>query len=185
MQDDEYRGKGTTSGIPYFHCGHKNGVWVSMDMVIYPPLTTTTGRRAPHNSTATSKSSYDTGEQTPHVHKNAYQHPTSETNQYVRVAHDVEPHQVSREGNKAIKKIASKAWKYLTGEDKEQQHSEVFKEGDCVVAYSLKDQRPITATVRWTGMVRLSQVGHVPKAMFAGLETVSCTLMNLCIKLVK
>ena len=173
VQDDEYRGKGTTNGHPHFRCGYKNAVWVSMDMVVYPP-TTTTGR----HSTAAGKSSYDTGQQTPHVHKTARQHLSSETDQYVHID-DTEPHQDSREVSKA-KLMASKAWSYLTRvEDREQQqHSEVFKEGDCVVVYSLKNQRPITAIVRWTGMVKLSQEGHVPKAMFAGLETVSCMLIN-------
>ena len=143
-----------------------------MDMVVYPPPTTT-GR----HSTATGKSSYDTGQQTPHVHKTAH-HPSSETDQYVHID-DTEPHQDSREVSKA-KLMASKAWSYLTRvEDREQQqHSAVFKEGDRVVVYSLKNQRPITAIVRWTGMVKLSQEGHVPKAMFAGLETVSCMLIN-------
>ena len=156
VQDDEYRGKGTTIGHHYFRCGHKNGVWVSMDMVIYPP--TTTGQHTPHNSTVASKSSYDTSQQTPHVHKTAHQYSSSALN------------------------IVSKAWNYLTGNDveyKEQQRSEIFKEGDCVIAYSLKDQRPITATVCWIGMVRLSQEGQVPKAMFAGLETVSCIISAL------
>ena len=188
VQDDEYRGKGTTSGTPYFRCGRNNAVWVSMDMVIYPPTTnTTTSRHAPHINRATSKPSSDTSQQTPHEHKTAHK-PSPESDHYVHVMHDdAEPQQGSREVSKA-KKMASKAWNYLTGnaveekepvnavEDKEQlQRSEVFKEGESVVAYSLKDQRPITATVRWTGMVRLSQEGHVPKAMFAGLETVSCT----------
>ena len=180
VQDDEYRGKGT-SGQPHFRCGHKNAVWVSMDMVIYPPLNTTTttaatGRRPPRNTRATSKPSSDTGQQTPREHTPAHK-PSPETDHYVHIMHnDAEPQQGSKEGNTA-KKIVVKAWKYLTSyavEAMEQQHSEVFKEGDCVVAYSLKDQRPITATVRWTGMVRLSQESQVPKAMFAGLETVSC-----------
>ena len=178
VQDDEYRGKGTTNGQPYFRCTHKNAVWVSMDMVIYPPITTTTttGRRAPRNTRATSKPSSDSGQETPRVHTPAHK-PSPQTDQYVHVTHnDAEPQQGSKEGNTA-KKMVSRAWKYLTShavEAMEQQHSEVFKEGDCVVAYSLKDQRPITATVRWTGMVRLSQESQVPKAMFAGLETVSC-----------
>ena len=173
-----------------------------MDMVVYPPLTTTTaaGRRAPRNVRATGKPSSDTGQQTPCKHTPAHK-PSPETDQYIHITHDADPHHGSKEVSKA-KKIVSKAWKYLTSsyvatvedteqkcsevvatvEYTEQKCSEVFKEGDCVVAYSLKDQRPITATVRWTGMVRLSQESQVPKAMFAGLETVSCMLMNLCVK---
>ena len=180
VQDDAYRGKGTTSGYPYFRCGHKNAVWVSMDMVLYPPLTTTTitGRRAPRKDSATSKPSSDTGQQTPHEHKTTHK-PSPETDHYVHITHnDTEPQQGSTEFSKA-KKMAQRAWNYLTGnavEAMEQQCSEVFKKGDCVVAYSLKDQRPITATVRWTGMVKLSQGSKVPKVMFAGLETVSCML---------
>ena len=145
-----------------------------MDMVIYPPPTTptTTVRRAPHNGRATSKSSSDIGQQTPRAHTPAH-NLLPEADHYVHITHDdAEP----QHGNKA-RNMVSKAWKYLTGnavEDKEQQRSEIFKEGDCVVAYSLKDQMPVTATVRWTGMVRLSQEGQVPKAMLAGLETVSC-----------
>ena len=209
VQDDEYRGKGTTSGHPFFDCGRKNAVWVSMDMVIYPPplhtttttttitatttttttttttaaaaatTTAATGQHAPHNDRATSKPSSDTGQPTPHEHTPAYK-PSPQTDQYVHITHNnAEPYLGSRELSKA-KKMASKAWNYLTGnalEDKEQQRSEVFKEGDYVVAYSFKDQRPITATVRWTGMVKLSQDGHVPKAMLAGLEAVSCILI--------
>ena len=178
VQDDQYRGKGTTSGYPHFRCGHKNAVWVSMDMVIYPPLTTTTGRRAPRNGRATNKSSSDTGQQTPREHTPAHK-PSSETDQYVHITHnDAESQPGSKEVSKA-KKIVVKAWNYLTGnavEAIEQQRSDVFKEGDCVVAYSLKDQRPITATVCWTGMVKLSQECQVPEAMFAGLETVSSML---------
>ena len=142
-------------------------------MVIYPPPI---GRRTPRNSSATSKSSSDTGQQTPREHTPAHK-PSSETDQYVHLRHnDAEPQQGSKEVSRA-KKMVAKAWNYLTGnaaEAIEQQHSEAFKEGDHVVAYSLMDQRPITATVRWTGMVKLSQEGSVPKAMFAGLETVSC-----------
>ena len=176
VQDDQYRGKGTTSGYPHFRCAHKNAVWVSMDMVIYPPptATTTTGRHAPRINRATSKPSSDTGQQTPREHKTTHK-PSAETDHYVHITHnDTEPQQGSTEFSKA-KKIVVKAWNYLTGnavEAVEQQRSEVFNEGDCVVAYSLKDQRPITATVRWTGMVKLSQ-DHLPKALFAGLETVS------------
>ena len=188
IQDDEYRGKGTTNGLPYFRCGRRNAVWVPMDMVIYPPLTTTTVRRAPRINKATIKPSSDTGQQKPHEHTPAHK-PSSETDQYVHIKHyDAEPQKGSTEFSKAKKmasKAAVKAWNYLTGsyavEDMEQQCSEFFNEGDSVVAYSLKDQMPITATVRWTGMVKLSQGSEVPKAMFAGLETVSCMLMNLCI----
>ena len=161
-------------------------------MVIYPPpipiattTTTTTSRRAPRNGRATTKPSSDTGQQTPREHIPAHK-PSPETDYYVHLTRDdAEPHQGGTEFSKA-KKMASKAWNYLTGnalEDKELlQRSEIFKEGDCVVAYSLKDQKPITATVRWTGMVKLSQGSQVPKAMFAGLETVSCMLINLCVK---
>ena len=149
-----------------------------MDMVIYPPpstSTTTTGRHAPRINRATSKPSSDTGQQTPRGHTPARK-PLPETDHYVHVTHDdAEPHQVSKEFSKA-KKMAHRAWNYLTGNE-EQQRSEIFKEGDCIVAYSLKDQKPITATVRWTGMVNLSQESQVPKAMFAGLETVSCVFI--------
>ena len=149
-------------------------------MVVYPPLTTTTaaGRRAPRYVRATGKPSSDTGQETPCVHTPAHK-PSPESDQYVHIIRDADPHHSSKEVSKA-KKIVSKAWRYLTSsnvatiEDTEQKYSEVFKEGDYVVAYSLKDQRPITATVRWTGMVRLSQESQVPKAMVAGLETVSC-----------
>ena len=179
IQDDEYRGKGTTSGHPHFRCGRKNGVWVSMYMVVYPPpttTTTTTVRHSPRINRATSKPSSDSGQDTTHDNKTAHK-PLSVTDHYAHVSRgDI------NQGDKA-KKMAQRAWNYLTGntvEVMEQQHSEIFKEGDYVVAYSLKDQRPITAIVRWTGMVRLSQESQVPKAMFVGLETVSCMLMNLC-----
>ena len=164
-----------------------------MDMVIYPPspppttttntnttsttTTTTTVRRAPHFNKATSKPSSDSGQQTPHKHTPAHK-PSPETDQYVPVHlrhnDNAEPHDTR------AKKIVSRAWKYLAQDKEQLQHSKFFKEGDRVVVYSLKDQRPITATVRWIGMVRMSQEGQVPKAMFAGLETVSCMLMNLC-----
>ena len=165
-----------------------------MDMVIYPPpstttttTTTTTGQLAPRINRATSKPSSDTGQQTPHKHTPAHK-PSPETDQYVHIMHnDAEPQQGSKEVKKA-KKMISRAWKYLTSyaeetmEQQPEQCSEIFKEGDYVVAYSLKDQRPITATVRWTGMVKLSQESQVHKAIFAGVETVSCMLINLCVK---
>ena len=34
VQDKEHRGKGTTDGSPYFHCGDRNGVYVSMEKII-------------------------------------------------------------------------------------------------------------------------------------------------------
>ena len=152
-----------------------------MDMVIYPspppPPPTTTGQCAPRNSKATSMPSSDSGQQTPREHTPAHK-PSPETDRYAHVIHDdTEPHLASKELSKAGK-MAFKVWNYLNGnvEVMEQQHSDVFKEGDGVVAYSLKDQRPITATVRWTGMVNLSQESHVPRVMFVGLETVSCNV---------
>ena len=162
-----------------------------MDMVIYPPsppptttntttattsTTTTAVRRAPHFNKATSKPSSDSGQQTPHKHTPAHK-PSPETDQYVHLRHNdnAEPHDTR------AKKIVSRAWKYLAQDKEQLQRREFFKEGDRVVVHSLKDQRPITATVRWIGMVRMSQEGQVPKAMFAGLETVSrIMLMNLC-----
>ena len=90
IQNDKYRGKGTTSGHPYFNCGYKNAVWVSMDMVIYTPM----------------------------------------------------------------KKECSK----------------LYKEGDRVVTYSMKDQRAIFATVLCTRAVQ-EQTG-MPSVIFAGLESV-------------
>ena len=47
--------------------------------------------------------------------------------------------------------------------------SKLFKEGDRAVVYSMKDQRPIFATVRWTGAVQQS---GMPSVIFAGLESV-------------
>ena len=49
----------------------------------------------------------------------------------------------------------------------ENECSKLFKEGDRVVVYSMKDQRPIFATVRWTGAVRKT---GMPSVIYAGLE---------------
>ena len=57
FQDDDFRGKGTT-GLPYFDCGCNNAVWLSMDMVVYPPPTT--GQHVPHGNTSNGKSSTGT-----------------------------------------------------------------------------------------------------------------------------
>ena len=48
--------------------------------------------------------------------------------------------------------------------------SKLYKEGDRVVTYSMKDQRPIFATVRCTRAVQ-EQTG-MPSVIFAGLESV-------------
>ena len=58
---------------------------------------------------------------------------------------------------------------YLTKPEMKNECSKLFKEGDRVVTYSMKDQRPIFATVRWTGAVQLSEMLSV---IFAGLESV-------------
>ena len=37
LKDDKYRGRGTTSGLPYFNSGRRNAVWMSIDQLIYGP----------------------------------------------------------------------------------------------------------------------------------------------------
>ena len=54
----------------------------------------------------------------------------------------------------------------------------LHKEGDRVVVYSLKDQRSIRGTVRWTGPILISKSVSRPPVIFVGLETVSCTLYH-------
>ena len=130
IQDDEYRGKGTTAGRPYFDCGRKNAVWVSIDMVIYPPDT-------PHGRTTSGNSQHDDN---------------------------------TAEKSSRASKIASKVMiNFLKMPEMKNKCSKLFKEGDRVVVYSMKDQRPIFATVRWTGAVQLSEMLSV---IFAGLESV-------------
>ena len=51
--------------------------------------------------------------------------------------------------------------------------STLYKEGDRVVVYSMNDQRPITATVRWTGEIRISlRLSGSPSVIIVGLESV-------------
>ena len=69
--------------------------------------------------------------------------------------------------------ILTRAYKYVASAvssagEREHQNQSLFKEGDRVVIHSFEDYRAITATVRWTGPVRVSK-----SVMFAGLETVS------------
>ena len=47
-----------------------------------------------------------------------------------------------------------------------------FKCGDCVVLQSIKE-RPITGTVRWVGLMRLSRDIGSPQVIAVGVETVS------------
>ena len=69
-------------------------------------------------------------------------------------------------------KMASKVFNYLKPEGGKSQHSTLYKKGDRVVVYSMKDQRPITATVCWTGLVQMSKKSGLPPMIFAGLEPV-------------
>ena len=199
FQDDEYRGKGTT-GLPYFECGHNNAVWVSMDMVVYPPPTTV-GRRVPHGNTSNGKKSTGTkqsfgpGQST---EKHGGQHKPldngkNSTGQNTTVGSNKSSRQggiVSNVGNMAsnvASNVASKAWNLITGPtevvEKDQQQNSTnkrYKEGDRVVIYSMKTQQPISAIVRWTGQVKFSKLSDQPSAMVAGLETVSCMFEFLC-----
>ena len=68
--------------------------------------------------------------------------------------------------------IASKVFNYLLTPETKRECSKLYKEGDRVVVYSMKDQRPIFATVRWTGSVQLSRQSGLPSTIFAGLESV-------------
>ena len=56
-----------------------------------------------------------------------------------------------------------------TKPEKKSECSKLYNEGDRVVVYSMKDQRPIFATVRSTGLVQRS---GMPSVIFAGLESV-------------
>ena len=47
-----------------------------------------------------------------------------------------------------------------------------FKSGDRVVLQSIKE-RPITGTVRWVGLMRISRDPSVPQVIAVGVETVS------------
>ena len=76
-------------------------------------------------------------------------------------------------------KVASKVFNYFMKPEGKLQHSKLYKKGDRVVVYSMKDQRPITATVHWTGAVQMSTQSEVPSVIFAGLEPVRCKLCVL------
>ena len=187
LQDDEYRGKGTT-GIPYFDCGRNNAMWLSMDMVVYPPPTA--GQHVPHGNTSNgkrltgTKHSFVPGRNTGKQHKppddstgkqSTSQNTTTGTNKSSRQGGFV-----SNAGNMASN-VASKAWTLIAGPaeivEKDQQQyptSKMYKVGDRVVIYSMKTEQPIRATVRWTGLLKFSRASAIPSVMVAGLETVSC-----------
>ena len=79
-------------------------------------------------------------------------------------------HAINTAGNHSFIKSASKVkTNYLMKPEMENECSKLFKEGDRVVVYSMKDQRPIFATVRWTGAVRKT---GMPSVIYAGLESV-------------
>ena len=161
FQNDKYRGKGTT-GLPYFDCGRNNAVWLSMDMVVYPPPTA--GRRVPHGQ--------NTGE-------NRGQHKPSDdstgkhsSGQYITTGTSEFSHQAGIMSN-----VTSKVWDFVVGStEKDQQQyptSKLYKLGERVVVYSMMTEQPIKATVRWTGQVKFSKESGMPLLMYAGLETVS------------
>ena len=171
FQNDKYQGKGTT-GLPYFQCGYNNAVWVSLDMVVYPPPTA--GQRVPHGQNA--------GE-------NIGQHKPSDDStgkhssvQYTTRGTSKSSYQGGIVGNVASN-VASKAWNLIAasaevaGRQQQYSTSKLYKEGDRVVIYSMKTEQPIEATVRWTGEVQLSKQSAMPLAMVAGLETVSFMLV--------
>ena len=178
FQADEYRGKGTT-GLPYFKCGCNNAVWLSMDMVVYPPPTAS--QHVPHGNTSNRRKS--TGTKPTFVpsrstEKHGGQHKPSDdsTGKYSSGQNTTTAtSKYSHQGG-----IVSKAWNFIVGSAeiarKDQQQyptSKLYKEGDRVVICSMKTGQPIRAIVRWTGQVQFSKESEMPSAMFAGLETVS------------
>ena len=162
---DEFRGKGTT-GRPYFDCGHNNAVWVSMDMIVYPPPTA--GQHVPCDR----NTGKHRGQHKPSSDSTAKQ----SFGQYTTTGAS----KSSRQGG-IVSSVASRAWNLITGTTevvgKDQQQyptSKLYKLGDRVVIYSVKTEQPIKATVRWTGQVQSSKESAMPLTMVAGLETVSC-----------
>ena len=86
-------------------------------------------------------------------------------------------HDVSKSSHQSgASNVASIVKKFIVDKHKvlEDKHhrSKLYKEGDRVVIYSMKDQRPITATVRWTGAVQMSKQSGLPSMIIAGLELV-------------
>ena len=173
LQDDEYRGFGTT-GEPYFYCGRKNAVWVSMDMVVYSPPTT--GQHVPHRNTSNGKSSAGAKHPGQNTGKHEGQQMPSDdstgNNSTVQNA-TTESNKSSRQGG-IIGNVASKVWNFFGKDQPQYPTSKLYKEGDRVVIYSMKAGQFIGATVRWTGQVQLSKESAMPLAMVVGLETVSC-----------
>ena len=179
LQDDEYRGKGTT-GMPYFDCGRNNAVWVSMDMVVHPPPTA--GQHVPHGNTSNernpsiSKHSFVLGR---NIGESRRQHKPFDDSTGKHSSSQnttTETKKSSRQGG-IVGNVASKVWNFLEKDQSQYpqyQTSKMYKEGDRVVIYSMKTWQPIRATVRWTGQVKFSKESATPYAIFAGLETVSC-----------
>ena len=122
-------------------------------MVVYTPPGT--GQYRPSDRTASLHSPHDSSNSPVTVHS---------------AARDSIASSKTTQPNSAFK-MASKVFNYLKPEGRSQR-SILYKEGNRVVVYSMKDQRPITATVRWTGGVQMSKQSGLPSMIFAGLEPV-------------
>ena len=127
-----------------------------MDMVVY---TSSSSRRAPCDQSSLDQPSACAG------------------SNHSPVAGRRASHDDSRSSRQSgASNVASKVKKFMVDKHKvlEDKHhrSKLYKEGDRVVIYSMKDQRPITATVRWTGLVEMSKRSGLPSMIIAGLELV-------------
>ena len=133
-----------------------------MDMVVYTP-----GSTGQHPSCDTTASGSSSSHSDQHIVRDNSKSPVASR----RALRDDSASSKTTQPNSAFK-MASKVFNYLKLEGGKPQRSKLYKKGDRVVVHSMKDQRHITATVRWTGLVQMSIQLGLPSMIFAGLELV-------------
>uniref|UniRef100_A0A1X7VM93 CAP-Gly domain-containing protein n=1 Tax=Amphimedon queenslandica TaxID=400682 RepID=A0A1X7VM93_AMPQE len=151
IQDQAYRGKGTSNGRPHFTCRPNNAVFVAMDKIIKkqdPPCTTMYGGLKPTIRSQTKPTA-------------ASGQPKSVKD---RVKDLVKETIFSIEDNTEEKGVRFEAGD-VSG------HKSRFKEGDRVILQTVKEDI-VAGTVRWVGPIRISKDMKIDPLPIVGIETV-------------
>uniref|UniRef100_A0A1X7SXR7 CAP-Gly domain-containing protein n=1 Tax=Amphimedon queenslandica TaxID=400682 RepID=A0A1X7SXR7_AMPQE len=156
IQEQKYRGKGTSNGIPYFHCGYKDAVFVSMDMITRKAQYLVDEKPTPTKSVIMNEPTSIIAEPKPGAASGQSKVVYDKVKDFVKETVSAIDGNVAEEGEK-----------YGTSA-----HNSVnsrFKEGDRVILQTVKEDI-VAGTVRWVGFIRVSKDMMDPLPV-VGIET--------------
>ncbi|XP_019864336.1 PREDICTED: cyclin-dependent kinase 11A-like isoform X2 [Amphimedon queenslandica] len=159
IDDQAYRGKGTSNGRPYFTCGPNNAVFVAMDKIIkrQDPSRTRSGQGLPELSVM---------EPQPR--------PATRSLSETKLAASGQPKGVIDRVKDFVKSLpmddyaAEDEGRFEVGDVSG--HKSRFKEGDRVILQTVKEDI-VAGTVRWVGSIRVSKDMKVDPLPVIGIET--------------